>query len=129
MFWFLQSQAFFGVVLALTVFAAAANPRPGLDLRDAIGAASLVAAVIGEAVSDQTLHRFARDPRKQGTRLRHRPLALVAASELFLRMARLARLSDHRDRFLRRLSLGLRRADRTRGDILASRLCLRHTAP
>ena len=66
MFWFLQTQAFFGVVLALTVFAAAANPRPGLDLRDAIGAAVLIAAVIGEAVSDETLHAFARNPGNRG---------------------------------------------------------------
>ena len=66
MFWFLQTQAFFGVVLALTVFAAAANPRPGLDRRDAIGATVLIAAVIGEAISDETLHSFARARENRG---------------------------------------------------------------
>jgi steroid 5-alpha reductase family enzyme len=66
MFWFLQSQALFGVVLALTAFAAAANPRPGLDWRDGLGALVLVIAVIGEAAADRTLHRFASDPDNKG---------------------------------------------------------------
>jgi steroid 5-alpha reductase family enzyme len=66
MFWFLQTQALFGLLMAVTVFAAAANPRPGLDLRDALGALVMIVAIAGEAISDQTLHRFARDPRNKG---------------------------------------------------------------
>jgi steroid 5-alpha reductase family enzyme len=66
MFWFLQAQALFGLLMAATVFAAAANPRPGLDLRDAIGALVMITAITGEAIADRTLARFARDPRNRG---------------------------------------------------------------
>jgi steroid 5-alpha reductase family enzyme len=66
MFWFLQTQAFFGLLLAITVFAAAANPRPGLDFRDALGAFVAIVAILGEARADRTLARFARDPANKG---------------------------------------------------------------
>ncbi|ACK50967.1 protein of unknown function DUF1295 [Methylocella silvestris BL2] len=66
MFWFLQTQAFFAVFLALSVWAAAANPRPGLDPRDYAGALLLVIAVIGEGAADRAVRNFGRDPANQG---------------------------------------------------------------
>ncbi|PNG24770.1 DUF1295 domain-containing protein [Methylocella silvestris] len=66
MFWFLQTQAFFAVFLALSVWAAATNPRPGLDMRDFAGALLLAIAVIGETAADRTLRNFARNPAHRG---------------------------------------------------------------
>ena len=55
-------------------------------------------------------------------------MELVAASELFLRVARLGRLSAARDRSRRWKSVGLRRARRTDLHVLAPGACLRHSA-
>ena len=57
-----------------------------------------------------------------------RIVALVAASELFLRMVRMARLSADRDRSGRRLSVGMARAPGASLHVLAAGLCLRHSA-
>lgn len=65
LFLFLQIQALCGLGLAATVLAAA--HRPGtLDLRDALGLALLVGAVVGEGVADAQLTRFAADPANKG---------------------------------------------------------------
>jgi steroid 5-alpha reductase family enzyme len=58
MFWFLQSQAAVGVVLALSVVLAAHNPNPALRLQDLVGLALLVAAIVGEAIADHQLRTF-----------------------------------------------------------------------
>jgi steroid 5-alpha reductase family enzyme len=57
-FWFLQSQAFAGWVLALAIFVAARNPAPFPGIGDALGFAVLVIAVVGEGVADQQLAAF-----------------------------------------------------------------------
>jgi steroid 5-alpha reductase family enzyme len=62
MFWFLQSQAAVGIVLALAVALAAHNPNPGWRVQDGIGAAILIVAIIGEAVADRQLRQFASNP-------------------------------------------------------------------
>lgn len=62
MFWFLQSQAAVGVVLALAIILAAHNPNPLLRLQDLIGLAVLITAIFGEAVADHQLRVFKDDP-------------------------------------------------------------------
>ena len=66
-FWFLQIQAAASVALAFTIFLAAHNPVPGLQLLDVAGIAILIIAIGGEALADFQLRRFKYDPRnKQG---------------------------------------------------------------
>jgi steroid 5-alpha reductase family enzyme len=60
MFWFLQSQAAVGIVLALSIVLAAHNPNPNLRTQDLVGLVILVVAIAGEAVSDQQLRAFKR---------------------------------------------------------------------
>ena len=71
--------------------------RPRLRLQDYLGALILFAGIAGEALADAQLKRFRERSRQPGPGLRCRAVALVAPSELFLRMARLACLSRHRD--------------------------------
>ena len=66
MFWFLQVQALTIIPLAITIFAAARNPRPSLDLRDFVGACFLVVAIIGEGLADRQLKTFGRAPQNKG---------------------------------------------------------------
>ena len=63
---FLQIQALCGFGLAVAVFAGAHNPRPALDVRDAIAALILGVAIIGEGLADAQLRRFAEDPKHRG---------------------------------------------------------------
>lgn len=49
--------------------AAAHNPDPNLRIQDLIGLATLIAAIIGEAVADRQLHAFKHAPRKPECRL------------------------------------------------------------
>lgn len=58
MFWFLQSQAAVGIVLALAIVLAAHNPNPALRVQDLVGLALLAAAVTGEAIADRQLRAF-----------------------------------------------------------------------
>ncbi|NWG24394.1 MAG: DUF1295 domain-containing protein [Pseudorhodoplanes sp.] len=62
MFWFLQSQAAVGIVLALSIALAAHNPNPAFRIQDLVGAAILIVAIAGEAIADRQLRRFASDP-------------------------------------------------------------------
>jgi len=62
MFWFLQSQAAVGIILALSIVVAAHNPNPNLRIQDLIGLAILVAAIAGEAIADHQLRAFKADP-------------------------------------------------------------------
>ena len=62
MFWFLQSQAAVGIILALSIVLAAHNPNPNLRLQDLIGLAILLAAIVGEAIADRQLRAFKSDP-------------------------------------------------------------------
>jgi steroid 5-alpha reductase family enzyme len=62
MFWFLQSQAAVGVVLALAIVLAAQNPYAGLRTQDVIGALVLILAIVGETIADRQLRRFNADP-------------------------------------------------------------------
>lgn len=65
LFLFLQIQAIAAFVLALATFFAGHAPGP-LGLTDWLGVAILVAAIIGEAVSDAQLARFRADPANRG---------------------------------------------------------------
>ena len=62
MFWFLQTQAAFGVVLALSIALAVQNPYPGPRFQDLVGGLLLVVAIGGEAIADRQLRRFEADP-------------------------------------------------------------------
>jgi len=62
MFWFLQSQAAVGVVLALSIAVTAHNPNPRLRTQDFVGLAILMAAILGEALADRQLQVFKDDP-------------------------------------------------------------------
>ncbi len=66
LFWFLQIQAAAGFALVVSIMAAAHYPAPGLGLRDLLGAAILLAAVLGEAVADRQLSAFRSDPANKG---------------------------------------------------------------
>jgi len=61
MFWFLQSQAAVGIVLALSIVLAAQNPNPNLRLQDLAGLVILLAAIVGEAIADRQLRAFKSD--------------------------------------------------------------------
>lgn len=58
MFWFLQSQAAVGIVLAISAALAAQNPNPALRVQDIVGLLVLAAAVLGEAIADAQLRKF-----------------------------------------------------------------------
>jgi steroid 5-alpha reductase family enzyme len=62
MFWFLQSQAAVGTVLALSITLAAQNLNPELRTQDLIGLIILFAAIVGEAVADRQLRVFKANP-------------------------------------------------------------------
>ncbi len=66
LFMFLQVQAFAGLLLVLSVFAAAHNPAPGLNLMDVLGAALFLFALAGASLSDDQLRRFRADPANRG---------------------------------------------------------------
>ena len=66
MFWFLQVQAVTMALLALAVFAAAHDPRPGLDWRDWIAVAVVGVGILGETLSDEQLKAFARNKANKG---------------------------------------------------------------
>lgn len=66
MFGFLQIQAACALLLAVAVMAAARNPAPGWLLTDTLGLVLVVAAVVGEGISDRQLAAFRADPSNRG---------------------------------------------------------------
>jgi len=58
--WFLQIQAMAAMLLAGTVAIAAHNPARGLGLLGGLGMGLIVAGILGEALADWQLRRFAR---------------------------------------------------------------------
>jgi steroid 5-alpha reductase family enzyme len=66
LFWFLQIQAAAALLLVAAIVLAARNPAPGLGAQDWIGAAVLLAAIVGEAIADRQLRAFAADPANKG---------------------------------------------------------------
>lgn len=62
MFWFLQSQAAVGALLALSTAIAAHNPNPVMRIQDLAGLAVLIVAIVGEAIADHQLAVFRADP-------------------------------------------------------------------
>ena len=62
MFWFLQSQAAVGALLALSIGLAARNPDPALRIQDIVGIVILLGAIVGETVADRQLLRFTSNP-------------------------------------------------------------------
>jgi steroid 5-alpha reductase family enzyme len=66
LFLFLQVQAVAGMLLVLSVLAAAQNPSPALNAKDLLGAALFLVALAGAALSDEQLRRFKADPANRG---------------------------------------------------------------
>ncbi len=66
MFWFLQSQAVAGGLLAIPILIAARNPAAGLLVTDFIGVALLIIGIAGEALADSQMHAFRTDPANKG---------------------------------------------------------------
>ncbi len=66
LFLFLQAQALAGLVLVLSVLAAAQNSAPGLTAQDYAGAAIFLISFGGAALSDNQLRRFRADPLNRG---------------------------------------------------------------
>jgi steroid 5-alpha reductase family enzyme len=60
MFWFLQSQAGIGIILAISIIVAAHNLNPDLRIQDLIGLVTLTVAIVGEALADHQLRTFKR---------------------------------------------------------------------
>ena len=63
---FLQIQAATILVLAISVRAAAIRPDASVGWREALAAALLLVAVIGEGVADRQMAAFRRDPANKG---------------------------------------------------------------
>jgi steroid 5-alpha reductase family enzyme len=66
MFLQLQAQAIVGSILSLSVALAAHNLRSQLGIADFLGAALLIGALAGEALSDWQLRQFRSDPANRG---------------------------------------------------------------
>ncbi len=66
MFFFLQSQAFAGIILVVCTYIAAGRPDTKLDLADYLGAAIMLFALAGETIADRQLQRFSNDPANRG---------------------------------------------------------------
>jgi steroid 5-alpha reductase family enzyme len=66
MFWFLQSQAAVGIILALAIVLAAQNPDPAIRLQDIAGSALLFIAIAGETLADRQLRSFRANPANRG---------------------------------------------------------------
>lgn len=66
MFFFLQSQAFAGAMLVICVYVAASRPDAELEFPDYLGALIMLVALLGEAVADWQLRKFASDPANYG---------------------------------------------------------------
>jgi steroid 5-alpha reductase family enzyme len=62
MFGFLQLQAGVSLVLAAAIGVAANRPAPGLQLSDLAGVLIAMVAIAGEALADQQVKAFRRDP-------------------------------------------------------------------
>jgi steroid 5-alpha reductase family enzyme len=65
LFWFLQVQAAAGLVLTLSIAAAAHRPEIELDIRDALGVVVFGVAIFGESIADRQLARFGGDPKNR----------------------------------------------------------------
>ncbi|MGO4448147.1 DUF1295 domain-containing protein [Phyllobacterium sp. TAF24] len=66
MFFFLQSQAFAGILLVISVYIAAARPDIDLEFPDYLGLVVMIIALAGEAIADWELKRFSRNPANRG---------------------------------------------------------------
>jgi steroid 5-alpha reductase family enzyme len=66
MFKFLQIQALFGALLAMSVIVAAWNPAPLFQVQDFIALGLIVIAIGGEGLADWQLRQFRADPSNRG---------------------------------------------------------------
>ncbi len=66
MFFLLQKQALVSIPLGLAMVLAATNPEPALRLQDWLAVVVMIVAVVGEAMADSQLRRFAGNPSNRG---------------------------------------------------------------
>jgi hypothetical protein len=91
---FLQAQALVAIPLAFSIFLAAHVPQPGLRIQDYAGAAIAFAAS-WRSRCGRAIAAIQGECQQCRGYLQRRPLALVAPSELFLRVELLVRLSRY----------------------------------
>ena len=96
MFGFLQSQAAVGVILVAAVALAAHNPDPNLRIQDLIGRRHLGRSHFGRSNCGPAAAAVQVQSCESRDRVRRRPVAMVAAPQLFLRVAGLGRLPGGR---------------------------------
>jgi steroid 5-alpha reductase family enzyme len=58
MFWHLQLQAAFGVLLGLCIVLAGQNPHAGLRPQDILGVSILLTGIVGETVADRQMRQY-----------------------------------------------------------------------
>jgi steroid 5-alpha reductase family enzyme len=66
LFWFLQIQAAAGLVLVVSIIAAARRPAAGLGFGDLLGAVIVLIALSGEMIADQQVSHFSAAPGNKG---------------------------------------------------------------
>lgn len=66
MLWVSLPQAPASALLSIPVILAARRPEPQLDIRDLIALLILIAALVGETVSDEQMRRFRANPANRG---------------------------------------------------------------
>ena len=62
MYFFFQVQAWVGSFFAMAIYVAAHHPAPGLRAQDFVGAALVIAGIVGETLADEELRRFKEKP-------------------------------------------------------------------
>ncbi len=65
-FWFFQLQALADIILSISFFIAAINPKPFLDIFDYLAIALALVSLIGEAIADFQLAQFRAKPENKG---------------------------------------------------------------
>ncbi len=128
MFWFLQKQAAVGVVLVMSAVLAAQNPNPAARISGYRRNARTSSSGYGRILIGYAAPRFQGQERRPECSVQCRVMAMVTASNLFFRVACLARLPRHRHRRLRIQSVGLARPDCADVHVLGVGPCFRHSA-
>ena len=85
-FWFFQAQAAAAVFFSTPALFASVNSAPEFTLLEFAGAALWIVGFAGETTADRQLLHFKMDPENSGPHVSGGALAILAPSELFLRV-------------------------------------------
>ncbi len=128
LFWFLQIQAAAAFLLALSIFTAACNPAPFPNIGDSARRRDAHCGDCRRSDRRRATGALSERSPQQRPRLRCRALESLAPSQLFLRMARLGRLSLDRHRPPPRQCVWPHRARRPCLHVLVARSRLGHSS-